>query len=67
MTNKKCIVVENFASLEGARDYANKNDCGIYHSPDAPENGYAVVKWVPVAGRLNGTYVYQSWESDLDA
>ena len=45
--NKKCIVVENFASLDDAREYANKNDCGIYHCPDAPENGYAVVKWVP--------------------
>lgn len=48
MPDKKCIVVENFASIEDAREYASKNDCGIYHCPDAPENGYAVVMWVPV-------------------
>lgn len=44
---KKCIVVENFASLDDAKRYAAKNDCGIYHAPDAPELGYAVVRWVP--------------------
>ena len=48
MTKQKCMVVNHFDDLKEAQEYAIKNDCGIYYNPAAPENGYAIVKWVPV-------------------